>query len=102
MDFVAQPGISGLPRAVPVEHAGVLWSLSATQRIAPTRVAVTKLTDLIAFNDRQLAARYAVGKIPMATLLEAYLDGAIDIPNMDAFIDGRYHVVASTITKKHL
>jgi cyclopropane fatty-acyl-phospholipid synthase-like methyltransferase len=62
---------------------------------------VTKLTDLIVFNDKQLAARYAVGKIPMATLLEAYLDGAIDIPNMDAFLDGRSDLVDYSLTKKH-
>ncbi|HEX3769392.1 MAG TPA: cyclopropane-fatty-acyl-phospholipid synthase family protein [Polyangiaceae bacterium] len=62
---------------------------------------MTKLTDLIVFNDRQLAARYAVGKIPMATLLEAYLDGALDIPNMDAFLDSRKDLVDFTLTKKH-
>jgi sphingolipid C9-methyltransferase len=62
---------------------------------------VTKLTDLIVFNDKQLAARYAAGKIPMATLLEAYLDGAIDIPNMDAFLDARRDLVDFSLTKKH-
>ena len=62
---------------------------------------VTKLTDLIVFNDKQLAARYAAGKIPMATLLEAYLDGAIDIPNMDAFLDARRDLVNFSLTKKH-
>jgi cyclopropane fatty-acyl-phospholipid synthase-like methyltransferase len=62
---------------------------------------VTKLTDLIVFNDKQLAARYAAGKIPMATLLEAYLDGAIDIPNMDAFLDARRDLVNFNLTKKH-
>ena len=62
---------------------------------------MTKLTDLIVFNDKQLAARYAAGKIPMATLLEAYLDGAIDIPNMDAFLDARRDLVDFSLTKKH-
>jgi cyclopropane fatty-acyl-phospholipid synthase-like methyltransferase len=62
---------------------------------------VTKLTDLIVFNDKQLAARYAAGKIPMATLLEAYLDGAIDVPNMDAFLDARRDLVDFSLTKKH-
>ncbi|HEY5147349.1 MAG TPA: cyclopropane-fatty-acyl-phospholipid synthase family protein, partial [Polyangiaceae bacterium] len=62
---------------------------------------MTKLTDLIVFNDKQLAARYAAGKIPMATLLEAYLDGAIDIPNMDAFLDARRDLVNFSLTKKH-
>ncbi len=62
---------------------------------------VTKLTDLIVFNDKQLATRYAAGKIPMATLLEAYLDGAIDIPSMDAFLDARRDLVNFNLTKKH-
>jgi cyclopropane fatty-acyl-phospholipid synthase-like methyltransferase len=61
----------------------------------------TKLTDLIVFNDKQLAARYATTKIPMATLFEAYLDGAVDIPDMDAFLEARRELVNFTITKKH-
>ena len=62
---------------------------------------MTKLTDLIVFNDKQLAARYASGKIPMATLLEAYLDGAVDIPDMDAFLDARRDLVNFNLTQKH-
>ncbi len=62
---------------------------------------MTKLTDLIVFNDKQLASRYAAAKIPMATLLEAYLDGAIDIPNMDAFLDARKDLVNFNLTGKH-
>jgi cyclopropane fatty-acyl-phospholipid synthase-like methyltransferase len=62
---------------------------------------VTKLTDLIIFNDRQLASRYAAAKIPMGILLEAYLDGAIDIPNMDAFLDARRDLVNFNLTQKH-
>src|SRR5580692_8507618 len=62
---------------------------------------VTKLTDLIAFNDKQLAARYAANKIPMDTLFEAYLDGAVDIPDMDAFLEARRDLVNFTLTKKH-
>jgi cyclopropane fatty-acyl-phospholipid synthase-like methyltransferase len=62
---------------------------------------VTKLTDLIIFNDKQLASRYAAAKIPMGTLLEAYLDGAIDIPNMDAFLDARRDLVNFNLTQKH-
>src|SRR3984957_17994029 len=37
----------------------------------------------------------------MATLLEAYLDGAVDIPNMDAFLDARRDLVNFNLTKKH-
>jgi cyclopropane fatty-acyl-phospholipid synthase-like methyltransferase len=62
---------------------------------------VTKLTDLIIFKDKQLASRYAAAKIPMGTLLEAYLDGAIDIPNMDAFLDARGDLVNYNLTQKH-
>jgi cyclopropane fatty-acyl-phospholipid synthase-like methyltransferase len=62
---------------------------------------VTKLTDLIVFHDKQLATRYAAAKIPMATLLEAYLDGAVDIPNMDAFLDARRDLVNFNLTQKH-
>ncbi|HEV3192909.1 MAG TPA: cyclopropane-fatty-acyl-phospholipid synthase family protein, partial [Polyangiaceae bacterium] len=62
---------------------------------------MTKLTDLIIFNDRQLASRYAAAKIPMGILLEAYLDGAIDIPNMDAFLDARRDLVNFNLTQKH-
>jgi len=62
---------------------------------------VTKLTDLIIFNDKQLASRYAAAKIPMGTLLEAYLDGAIDIPSMDAFLDARRDLVNFNLTQKH-
>lgn len=62
---------------------------------------MTKLTDLIAFNDKQLATRYAAAKIPMATLLEAYLDGSVDIPDMDAFLDARRDLVNFNLTQKH-
>jgi cyclopropane fatty-acyl-phospholipid synthase-like methyltransferase len=62
---------------------------------------VTKLTDLVVFNDKQLATRYAASKIPMGTLLEAYLDGAIDIPDMDAFLEARRDLVNFNLTRKH-
>jgi cyclopropane fatty-acyl-phospholipid synthase-like methyltransferase len=62
---------------------------------------VTKLTNLIVFNDRQFAARHAAGKIPMDTLFEAYLDGVVDIPDMDAFLEARRDLVNFTLTKKH-
>jgi cyclopropane fatty-acyl-phospholipid synthase-like methyltransferase len=60
---------------------------------------VTKLTDHVALRDPKLAARYAAGKIPMTTLFEAYLDGDIDIPDMDAFLDARSDLVTYTLTK---
>jgi cyclopropane fatty-acyl-phospholipid synthase-like methyltransferase len=49
-----------------------------------------------------LAARYATRAIPMATLLEAYLDGDVDIPDIDAFLDARHDAVAFTLTAEHV
>jgi cyclopropane fatty-acyl-phospholipid synthase-like methyltransferase len=60
---------------------------------------VTQLNDLIVYNDRKLASRFATRKIPMTTLHEAYLDGQIDIPDMDAFLDARNQIVNYTLTK---
>ncbi|HEY4016585.1 MAG TPA: class I SAM-dependent methyltransferase [Polyangiaceae bacterium] len=60
---------------------------------------MTKLTDHVAFRDPKLAARYAAGKIPMTTLFEAYLDGDVDIPDIDGFLDARRDVVSYTLTK---
>jgi cyclopropane fatty-acyl-phospholipid synthase-like methyltransferase len=62
---------------------------------------VKKLTDLVVFHDRELAARYANDKIPMSTLFEAYLDEAVDIPDMDAFIEARNDVVTWSLTADH-
>ena len=60
---------------------------------------MTQLADHVAFSDPKLAARYASGKIPMTTLFEAYLDGLVDIPDMDAFLDARNDLVTYTLTK---
>jgi cyclopropane fatty-acyl-phospholipid synthase-like methyltransferase len=49
-----------------------------------------------------LAARYATRAMPMATLIEAYLDGDVDIPDIDAFLDARRDVVAFTLTPNHV
>lgn len=62
----------------------------------------TKLTDLVSFQDCSFAARYATRKIPMTTLFEGYLDGLIDIPDMDAFLDARRELVSYALTKHHL
>lgn len=62
---------------------------------------MTKLTDLIVFRDSKLAARYAAGKIPMTTLFEAYLDGDVDIPDMDALLEARKDLVNYSLTKHH-
>jgi cyclopropane fatty-acyl-phospholipid synthase-like methyltransferase len=60
------------------------------------------LFDLVVFNDKKLARRYEARPIPMATLLEAYLDGGIDIPDLNAFLDARHRVVSFTLTAEHL
>jgi len=62
---------------------------------------VTQLTHFVVFHDKKLQARYASGKIPMTTLFEAYLDGDLDIPDMDAFLDARRDLVTYTLTKHH-
>jgi hypothetical protein len=54
---------------------------------------MTESSPLLVFNDRKLEARYASRKIPMTTLIEAYLEGSMDIPDMDAFLDARNSVL---------
>ena len=63
---------------------------------------MTQLTDFVVFNDKKLAARYAGSKIPMSTLFEAYLDGDVDIPDMEAFLDARNGIVKFTLTNDHV
>jgi cyclopropane fatty-acyl-phospholipid synthase-like methyltransferase len=63
---------------------------------------VTQLNDLVVYNDSKFAARYATRKIPMTTLYEAYLNGQVDIPDMDAFLDARRELVNFTLTKHHV
>ena len=64
---------------------------------------MTQLTDFVVFNDKKLAARYSNGsKIPMSTLFEAYLDGDVDIPDMEAFLDARNGIVKFTLTNDHV
>lgn len=59
------------------------------------------LTDHVTFNDRALGVRYASGSIPMTTLFEAYLDGGVDILDMDALLDARRDLVSYSLTKHH-
>jgi cyclopropane fatty-acyl-phospholipid synthase-like methyltransferase len=64
---------------------------------------MSKLTDHVVFNDKRLERRYANSRIPMATLYEAYFDGAIDIPgDIYAFLKERDLFVKYTITPMHL
>ena len=61
------------------------------------------LSDYVVFKDKKLARRYAHGRIPMATLYEAYFDGDIDIPGpIDALLKDRDLFVKYTLTPMHL
>jgi cyclopropane fatty-acyl-phospholipid synthase-like methyltransferase len=60
------------------------------------------LSDYVVFHDKKLARKYANQRIPMATLYEAYFDGAIDIPDIDALLRERDLFVKYTLTQKHL
>ncbi len=65
--------------------------------------APSKLTDFIQFHDEKLAARYARGRIPMATLYEAYFDGALDIlGDIRQLIAQRERLVSYQIERRHL
>ncbi len=63
---------------------------------------MTKLSDFVVFHDRKLEARWAHEKIPMTTLFEAYLDGAVDIHDVDKFLDARNDLVKFTFTDDHV
>jgi cyclopropane fatty-acyl-phospholipid synthase-like methyltransferase len=64
-------------------------------------MANAREAQLLVFRDQRLAARYA-HKIPMATLLEAYLEEALDIPDIDAFLDARAELVTFDLTPEHV
>ncbi len=64
---------------------------------------MSTLTDFVLFRDSKLASRYAgASKVPMTTLFEAYLDGKVDIPDMDAFLDARHDFVKYSLTEDHV
>jgi cyclopropane fatty-acyl-phospholipid synthase-like methyltransferase len=63
---------------------------------------MTRLDDCVTFRSDELAARYATRKIPMSTLLEAYLDERLDIVDMEKFLDARESLVSFTLTREHV
>jgi cyclopropane fatty-acyl-phospholipid synthase-like methyltransferase len=63
---------------------------------------VTSLNDIVVFNDKTLESNFKSGRIPMTTLFEAYLDGDVDIPDMDAFLDARDRIVTYSLTMEHV
>ncbi len=101
--FVAQAALDALEVVSVLKSASACGplpgALCAETRRREKRKPVTKLTDHVAFRDPKLAARYATGKIPMTTLFEAYLDGDIDIPDVDLLLDARRELVNYTLTK---
>src|SRR5262245_34351524 len=58
--------------------------------------------EFVDFRDKKLERRFASEKIPMSTLCEAYLDGDVDIPDMEAFLDARGQLVENTLTLEHV
>jgi hypothetical protein len=63
---------------------------------------MSNLTDYVLFRDSKLASKYSPSsKMPMTKLFEAYLDGKLDIPDMDAFLDARHDVVKYAIVDDH-
>lgn len=68
-----------------------------------TREDMKSLSDYVVFNDKRLARKYSRERIPMATLYEAYFDGAIDIPgDIYALLRDRNLFVKYTLTPQHL
>jgi sphingolipid C9-methyltransferase len=61
-----------------------------------------RLTDYVVFHDKKLEKRYANAPIPMATLYEAYFDGAIDIPgDIYRLLRDRNQFVNYRLTPQH-
>jgi cyclopropane fatty-acyl-phospholipid synthase-like methyltransferase len=64
---------------------------------------MAKLTDHIEFKNEKLRQRYAQGRMPMATLCEAYFDGQLDISgDIRRFIERRNELVSYDIEGSHV
>lgn len=63
---------------------------------------MTPQNDTVVFHDKSLESKYQSGRIPMTTLFEAYLDGDLDIPDIDAFLDARDRIVTYNLTMEHV
>ncbi len=64
---------------------------------------MSKLTDHIEFKNEKLRQRYAQGRMPMATLYEAYFDGHLDITgDIRRFIERRSELVSYDIERRHV
>jgi cyclopropane fatty-acyl-phospholipid synthase-like methyltransferase len=60
------------------------------------------ISEFVHFENRAMARRFERKKPPMSTLLEAYLDGDVDIPDLDAFLDARRELVDYSLTLEHV
>lgn len=60
------------------------------------------LSHFVVFNDSSVARRMEGQKPAMSTLCEAYLDGALDIPDLEAFFDARTELVNYSLTLEHV
>src|SRR5688572_24239314 len=61
-----------------------------------------RLTDYVVFHDKKLEKKYANAPIPMATLYEAYFDGALDIPgDIYKLLRDRNQFVNYRLTPQH-
>jgi sphingolipid C9-methyltransferase len=63
---------------------------------------MSRLSDLVVFGDAATAARFVAGPVPMASLVEGYLDGDLDIPDIDALLDARKDLVTFDLTLDHV
>ena len=65
---------------------------------------MANLVDYVVFRDSTFAKRHGGSKkITMSALYEAYLDGKLDIPDMDKFLDQRKDLVDyAAFTEEHL
>ena len=63
---------------------------------------MVQVSDYVVFADKRLKHRHLDRPMSMEALHEAYLDGSLDIPDMDAFLDARRALVDFQITGGHL
>jgi sphingolipid C9-methyltransferase len=62
-----------------------------------------RLSDYVTFNDADLKRQYADRRIPIATLIDAYIAGKIDIPgNIEDLINDRDLFVSYSFTPEHV
>ena len=63
---------------------------------------VKTLSDFVVWKDPRLEREAHRKRLAMSTLFEAYLDEAIDIPDLDAFLDAREGLVDYRLTLAHV